>query len=49
MGANTCTVFQCLTVLMDLTGLAFYLTYKQEPVGEQLSRSAPLVEVSLEE
>lgn len=49
MGANTCTVFQCLTVLMDLTGLAFYLTYKQETVGEQLNRSAPLVEVSLEE
>ena len=49
MGANTCTVFQCLTVLMDLTGLAFYLTYKQESVGEQLSGSALLVEVSLEE
>jgi glycosyltransferase 2 family protein len=48
MGANICTVFQCLTVLMNLTGSVFYLTYKRQASGEGLRNPGPVAEASLE-
>jgi glycosyltransferase 2 family protein len=48
MGANTCTVFQCVTLLMNLTGLAFYLTHKRESSGEIPSGAALVAEASVE-
>jgi uncharacterized protein (TIRG00374 family) len=47
MGANACTVFQCLIVVMSLTGVVFYLTYKQESLGDVFTVPAA-AEVPLE-
>jgi glycosyltransferase 2 family protein len=48
MGANICTVFQCLILFMNLTGLVFYLTYKREAAGEGFRGPAPVAEPSLQ-
>jgi glycosyltransferase 2 family protein len=48
MGANACTVFQCLIVLMSLTGFLFYFTYKDEAAPDVFSVPPPVADVPLE-
>ena len=48
MGANICTVFQGLTLLMNLTGLVFYLTYKRESEREGFRGPASVAEAAAE-
>jgi len=48
MGANACTVFQCLVVLMSLSGFVFYFTYKNEAAADVFSVPPPVADLPLE-